>query len=60
MKNITIFHLKIIIFTVVKNHCILHERVFVMRKKCSNQWVQAQTAILIVNHKGIIFAKPHK
>ena len=29
-KKITIFHLKIIIITAVKNHCILHGRVFVM------------------------------
>ena len=29
-KNITIFHLKIIIFTAVKNHCILHGHVFLM------------------------------
>ena len=29
-KNITIFHLKIIIFRAVKNHCVLHGRVFVM------------------------------
>ena len=29
-KNITIFHLKIIIFAAVKNCCILHGRVFVM------------------------------
>ena len=29
-KNITIFHLKIIIFTAVKYHCILHGHVFVM------------------------------
>ena len=29
-KNITIFHLKIIIFTAVKYWCILHGRVFVM------------------------------
>ena len=27
-KNITIFHLKMIIFTAVKNHSILHGRVF--------------------------------
>ena len=30
MKNITIFHLKIIIFTALKNRSILHGRVFVM------------------------------
>ena len=29
-KNITIFHLKITIFTAFKNRCILHGRVFVM------------------------------
>ena len=29
-KNIIIFHLKVIIFTAVKNCCILHMRVFVM------------------------------
>ena len=29
-QNITIFHLKIFIFTAVKYRCILHERVFVM------------------------------
>ena len=29
-KNITVFHLKIVIFTAVKNRCILHGRVFVM------------------------------
>ena len=28
MKN---FHLKIVIFTAVKNYCMLHERVFIMR-----------------------------
>ena len=33
MKNITIFHLKIIIFTAVKNRSILHGRVFVMELK---------------------------
>ena len=32
-KNITFFHLKIIIFTAVKNRCILHGRVFVMFAK---------------------------
>ena len=31
-KNITIFHLKIIIFTAVKNHCILHGHIFVLYK----------------------------
>ena len=30
MKNIKIFHLKIIAFTAVNNCCILHGRVFVM------------------------------
>ena len=30
MKNITIFHLKIIFFTNVKYCCLLHDRVFVM------------------------------
>ena len=34
-KNITIFHLKIIIFTAVKNCCILHGRVIVMRYSVS-------------------------
>ena len=29
-KNVTIFHLKIIIFTAVKNCCILYGHVFVM------------------------------
>ena len=29
-KNVIIFYLKIIIFTAVKNHSILHGRVFVM------------------------------
>ena len=31
-KKNTIFHLKINIFTAVKNHCVLHGRVFVMFK----------------------------
>ena len=30
-KNITLFHLKIIHFTAVKNHCVLHGHVFVNR-----------------------------
>ena len=34
-KTITIFHLKIIIFTAVKYCCILHGRVFVMAKPSS-------------------------
>ena len=34
-KNIITFHLKIIIFTAVKNHCILHELVFLMRFEIS-------------------------
>ena len=29
-KNLKIFHLKIIIFTAVKNRCMLHGHVFVM------------------------------
>ena len=29
-KNIIIFHLKIIFFTAMKNHCILHGHVIVM------------------------------
>ena len=33
MKNITIFHLKIIFFTSVKYHSILYGRVFVMYKQ---------------------------
>ena len=32
MKIVNKFQLKIIIFTAVKNHCILHGRVFVMQK----------------------------
>ena len=36
MKIITIFHMKIIIFTTVKNCSILHGRVFVMRTCCIN------------------------
>ena len=30
-KNITLFHLKIIHFTAVKNYCVLHGHVFVNR-----------------------------
>ena len=33
-KNIFFFYLKIIIFTAVKNHCILHRRVIVMISIC--------------------------
>ena len=32
IQNLIIFHLKIIIFTAVKTHCVLHGRVFVMMK----------------------------
>ena len=32
-KNITLIHLKIIIFTVLKNHSVLHGHVFVMTYK---------------------------
>ena len=34
-KNITIFHLKIIIFTAVKNCCILHGRVYVISESAN-------------------------
>ena len=35
-KNITIFHLKIIIFTAVKSSWLMHGRVFVMQNVCCN------------------------
>ena len=34
-ENIQTFHLKIVIFTAVKNRCILHGRVFVMVFVCN-------------------------
>ena len=33
-KTISVFHLKIIISTAVKNHSIVHGRVFVMLQNC--------------------------
>ena len=33
MKNVKIFQLKIVIFTAVKNRCMLHGRVSVLRKQ---------------------------
>ena len=46
MRNITIFHLKIIVFAAVKNCSILHGRVFVMRRSMevpsSTYWLAVQ------------------
>ena len=46
MKTITIFHLKIIIFTAVKNRSILHGRVFVMERDCSMRESKPKTVFL--------------
>ena len=47
-KNITIFHLKIIIFTAVKNCCILHGRVFVIIR-CSDSYCYRKKSSSFLN-----------
>ena len=44
-KNITIFHLKIIIFKVVKNRSILHGRVFVMKMHVRCMMTKTKTTL---------------
>ena len=51
-KNVTIFHLKIIVFTAVKNRSILHKRVIVI---CILSGGPFSIHVFILNYIGLMF-----
>ena len=55
MKKVKTNQLKIVIFTAVKNRCILHGRVFVM---CLNRAVAAQTCTILKRKNFAIVLHP--
>ena len=51
-KNVKIFHLKIIVFTAVKNRSILHKRIIVM---CIFSGGPFSIHVFILNYIGLMF-----
>ena len=58
MKKVKKFQLKIVIFTAVKNRCMLHARVFVMKQLNSTQVLSRFAALHRDTMQPIKFSKP--